>query len=617
MTSEAARVRALDRLREIEESLAHRSMPSTAIRDQSPPMENRLPRLPDLQRQPVVPARPLLVASILDDFSVRGFEHEWRLVELTPQNWRDALSTSEFDLLFVESVWGGKDRTWAGKMAVIKDPASGPSNDLKELVADFRSRGIPTVFWNKEDPPNYDLYINTAKLFDYVFTVAEECIPRYRADLDHDNVFLLPFAAQPKIHNPISIGHRTRDVAFAGTYFANKHPARREQMSIVLEPARQFGLEIFDRQASDNAKYQWPDHFAPNMVGSLSYDKVLLAYKLYKVFVNVNSVTDSSSMCARRIFELSASNTPIVSGTSPAITRFFGDYVPQVATEAEARTAFRLLLSSEPYRARLAHRALRTVMRHHTTSHRVDDVIERIGLARDLAQRPTLVTAVAPSNRPELVRQTISNVAQQSHRPIELILVAHGYTPDEPQLRGFAASVGLESVSFMEIESEVPLGEVLNRACAAANGQFIWKADDDDFYGPEFLQDLLDAFVYTDAAVVGKAAHYAYIEGQDMTVIRNRRKEHSYVPHVHGATMIIKREIMSEASFPAIPQGSDTGFQQAVLHAGGRIYSADRFNFAYVRRTDPARHTWVVEDTQLLANGEFAFAGFPKEQMVI
>ena len=74
---------------------------------------------------------------------------------------------------------------------------------------------------------------------------------------------------------------------------------------------------------------------------------------------------------------------------------------------------------------------------------------------------------------------------------------------------------------------------------------------------------------------------------------------------------------MREASFPAIPQGSDTGFQRAVLGAGARIYSADRFNFAYVRRADPSMHTWVVNDAQLLANGEFAFIGFPKEQVIL
>ena len=123
-------------------------------------------------------------------------------MELTPHNWRGALKEHWFDVLFVESVWRGKDGSWAGKMAILKDPQSGPSDDLKTLVEDFRLRGIPTIFWNKEDPPNYDLYINTTKLFDHVFTVAEECIPRYRADLGHDRVYTLPLCCPAKNSQP-------------------------------------------------------------------------------------------------------------------------------------------------------------------------------------------------------------------------------------------------------------------------------------------------------------------------------------------------------------------------------------------------------------------------------
>ena len=74
-----------------------------------------------------------------------------------------------------------------------------------------------------------------AKLFDRVFTVDVDCVPRYVDDLGHDRVEVLPFAAAPRIHNPIAAPDgRTFDIAFAGTYFAEKHPARREQMEIVV-----------------------------------------------------------------------------------------------------------------------------------------------------------------------------------------------------------------------------------------------------------------------------------------------------------------------------------------------------------------------------------------------
>ena len=81
-------------------------------------------------------------------------------------------------------------------------------------------------------------------------------------------------------------------------------------------------LEIFSRQLGGNAEYQFPEPLDPHVVGSLTYAQTLSAYRAYKVFLNVNSVIDSPSMCARRIFEISASGTPVVSAPSQAIAQF-------------------------------------------------------------------------------------------------------------------------------------------------------------------------------------------------------------------------------------------------------------------------------------------------------
>jgi hypothetical protein len=57
----------------------------------------------------------------------------------------------------------------AGRLHMTR--ASGPSKELHALVACCRETRNPTVFWNKEDTPKYARLIETAKLFDHVFTV--------------------------------------------------------------------------------------------------------------------------------------------------------------------------------------------------------------------------------------------------------------------------------------------------------------------------------------------------------------------------------------------------------------------------------------------------------------
>lgn len=57
-------------------------------------------------------------------------------------------------------------------------------------------------------------------LFDYVFTTDANCLERYEQDLGHDRVDVLPFAAQPVIHNPVGLSYSEKaGVAFAGAWY--------------------------------------------------------------------------------------------------------------------------------------------------------------------------------------------------------------------------------------------------------------------------------------------------------------------------------------------------------------------------------------------------------------
>ena len=229
----------------------------------------------------------------------------------------------------MESAWHGNDDTW--RFQVIGP--QGPSGHLREMVTALRGQGVPTVFWNKEDPAHYDEAIETARLFDWVFTTDEAMVEHYQRDLGHDRVGILPFAAQPTIHNPIRpLGDDSnpltlRDVAFAGTYFAHKYPERREQMEIVLGGALDVsarlphGLDIFSRYLDGDDTYQFPSPWDSHVRGSLSYPQMLSAYRAYAVFLNVSSVVGSPSMLPRRVIEVLACGTPVVTTPTPATDR--------------------------------------------------------------------------------------------------------------------------------------------------------------------------------------------------------------------------------------------------------------------------------------------------------
>ncbi|HEY8456633.1 MAG TPA: methyltransferase domain-containing protein [Actinopolymorphaceae bacterium] len=568
-----------------------------------------LPKAVELPDGPI--ARPgLTVAVILDVFSATAFSYEWHQVQFGPDDWREVLQREKPDLLFVESAWWGNGGRWKYQMTA----PTAPKQELRDLVAWCRRNNIPTVFWNKEDPPHFDRFLETAKLFDYVFTVDSDCIPRYREALGHDRIGLLPFAAQPRIHNPISVaGGRRYNVAFAGTYYTDRHPERIVQMETVVAPAREFGLHIFNRM-SDDPKFRYPEEYAPHIVGSLPYERMLAAYKAYKLFLNVNSVTESPTMCARRVFELSACSTPVLSGHSRALEAVFGDLVRLSTSREESIAHLTELLENDDLRERLGHQAMREVLTKHTFGHRVDSVLQALGLAS--RREPPSVSVILPTNRPEQLTHAIEQVAIQRHRPLQLVLVLHGIDLDPKVVRDKARAAGIQDVVVRTADRELTLGACLNLGIEAADGEYLAKMDDDNIYGEYYLTDMLLPFSYTRAGIVGKGAHYVYLQSSKTTILRFAWLEHSYASLVQGGSIVATRDVLRELRFADRTGGEDTDLLRRARAERILIYSPDRFNFVSVRRSDPSSHTWDVSDDEVMRNSQVAFEGSPEEHVL-
>ena len=551
----------------------------------------------------------ITVGVIFDEFTMASFGCEWQIVPLSRHAWREQLD--DLDFVFLESAWNGNSGDWKYQLT----GESGPKSEVIELLTTCRHRGIPTVFWNKEDPPHFDDFLPIARLCDTVFTSDSRLVERYKQELGHHSVGPLPFAAQPAIQSPVrpSKDSATRDIAFAGMYFAHKFPERRAQMDLLLGAAArisermEYGLEIFSRFLGDDERYQFPGQLADHVIGSLPYRNLLTAYKYYKVFLNVNSVVDSPSMCARRIFEIIAAGTSVVTTSSAATKEFFTqEELPQPETDEDAELVLRAFVRSKELRDRTVHKAQRRIWREHTYTHRAMTVMDALDVPYT-NPIPQTISAVVSTNRPDHLGEVIATHTKQIHPDRELVLVTHGFEVHSDFLSQ-AKDAGIDNLVVVPMPSDQTLGECLNAGVAAAGGTVIAKMDDDDIYGENYLSDQLAALRYSHADLVGKQAHYLHLRGRDIVMCRFPEREHRFTDLVMGPTLMGKRELFEEFPFAERTLGEDTDLQHRLVKANARIYSADRFNFVQVRGRH--KHTWSVEDDLLLANSDVHSYGF-------
>ncbi|MEJ5083786.1 FkbM family methyltransferase [Ochrobactrum sp. MYb379] len=345
-------------------------------------------------------ASHIKVATILDEFSFGSFACEFIAIPVNPNNWRERFESERPDLFFCESAWSGPDsvsRPWKGQVYASVNFKNENRGALLSILKYCKVHGIPTVFWNKEDPTHFDDkvhdFIKTAQLFDYVFTSSAECVERYKQEYGCKNVFALPFATQPRIFNPIEYAeNRTRDIVFAGSWYA-VHKERSLLMERVLDRflADGYSLKIIDRYfGTTDQNHIFPERFCPYLLPPVSHKQLDKVYKSSLFGLNFNTVTDSTTMFARRVFELMSSNTLVLSNYSAGVNAMFGENVVFVDLEPSRLKA----LSDENVDA-IRESALCDVLENHTYEKRWGFILDSIGFPhRKNDKSTTLVSRI-------------------------------------------------------------------------------------------------------------------------------------------------------------------------------------------------------------------------------
>ena len=257
----------------------------------------------------------------------------------------------------------------------------------------------------------------------------------------------------------------------------------------------------------------------------------------------------------------------------------------------------RIETASEAEREALSVEMRREALRTHSLRARARQLCEAATL--NAAGLP-LVSVLLATRRPDQVEEAVASVVAQTYPRIELVLAAHGEGFDLARLEALASSSGTDA-RVVPVPAGRVLGEVLNEAVEHSRGELVTKFDDDDFYGPEHIWDLVLAHEYSRASLVGKAAEYVYLEGADRTLRRFRGSAERFGSSLSlagGAMIITRSDLDAVVGWRPVPSGVDRALMRDVVDGGGQLYRTHGRGYLLVRHA--RGHTWEADDEYFL-----------------
>ncbi|MCW2764537.1 MAG: glycosyl transferase, family 2 [Nocardioides sp.] len=280
----------------------------------------------------------------------------------------------------------------------------------------------------------------------------------------------------------------------------------------------------------------------------------------------------------RTVAGLAMAGVPLLAGGVLGASRgLLGDGLAD-ALEANADLADPLRREEHSVRIR------RAALARHSTSGWRARVAARAGVRRDSSPSVSVLLA---TRRPENLDFALRQVARQRGATLELVLAAHGFEPDAARVRD---ALGGTPYTLLSLPETTLFGDVLRAASDAAGGDVVLKMDDDDWYGPDVVADLLLARGYSGAELVGMPAEFVYLE-PIRTTVRRRGASETHASVVAGGTMMIDRSLLRGiGGFRSVRRFVDAQLLASVRAAGGSIYRTQ--GLGYLLRRTSAGHTW-------------------------
>lgn len=369
--------------------------------------------------------KEITVAAICDEMTWKNLQKECKVISLTPANWKEVFWKERPDVFFCESAWTGlqeQKECWHGRIYRNHKLLFENRKELFSILKFCNTYQIPTVFWNKEDPTffhhhRYD-FKDTALRFDWIFTTAKECVEKYKA-LGHRQADVMMFGFSPYLFHPLGCLAKEKKAVFAGSWYEEEKErceALEQIFDMVLE--QDILLEIYDRQSGTIKEGRtYPEKYRSYVRPAISLEELGRKLKHARYAININTVTESETMFARRVLECMAMNTILISNESVGMRKLFpkgiwflGGKMPEEGIE------------------KICDENREQIFRYHTNEKRFTEMFQKIGILQEREKVRILVW-----EKTEKCKSTVQIKQLEGERFIADCVTAKDFLYDEKQ----------------------------------------------------------------------------------------------------------------------------------------------------------------------------------------
>ena len=580
--------------------LSHAKKPLTPTRS----LAKQLSWLPQKTESfPKSPNSSLTIALISGERVYWSMQQEGKIISLTEVNWQWVFKYADIDLLLIESC----AETATGDWFMAQTAPDLENSIFGEMVASAKKHKIPVAYWFTLDEEYLPQYQPIIEWIDNVFCADEKAVEA----LEQQGVktTYLPPAVQPALFTKLN------------QYTAEKRELKRlvcddlvdviqswEGRESFYQDVQAFGGYFFDsRNQVWNTKTKKLELKPESLLGTLDLRSRAALFKESRTLGILKSASRTRTDMKWSAVEAAASHMTILLEAGVDVGEF-----ASLCLQPDNQDQFFVELIRQDkdklYYERVAQKAWREALMNHTYSHRVSTICQQLKIELDWVEYPS-AAMVTPSYRKKFLERAKHSFTCQTYPNKHWVMVFNGPKEDFEEVKTEVESLDNSQAVF--VPPELHAGPCMNAGIQKAPTEYVFRMDDDDYYGDNYLLDIMLHSRVVSFDVIGKTFRYFSLDEKYPDITFYRKAERisfmkpsfclsSYLPKgvvfVAGCSQGGGRKFFLKNPYPNKNFGSVDSQWLADLQENSEacIICADDFNMVVDRRLSND-HTWSAD----------------------